>query len=88
MREVKALGFFDIETEGKEIKYLPHKNIYAKDLETDIDIQKIYYGKCSLYLIQYVPEGEEVKAYYLKVLNQETKSKSVTLQSLHLFIII
>ena len=71
----KSLGFFDIETEGKEIKYLPHKNIYAKDLETDIDIQKIYYGKCSLYLIQYVPEVEEVKAYYLKVLNQETKKQ-------------
>lgn len=40
-----------------------------------MDIQKIYYGKCSLYLKKYVQEGEGVKAYYLKVLNRNTKKQ-------------
>lgn len=73
-RGKKKLYFFDIETESKEIKYLPHKNINSKDLENEMDIQKIYYGKCSLYLVRYAPE-EEIKAYYLKVLNRDTKKQ-------------
>lgn len=75
-RGKEASGFLDIETEAKEIKYLPHKNINSKDLENDMDTQKIYYGKCSLYIFKYVPVDEEVvKMYYLKVLNQETKKQ-------------
>lgn len=72
----KTLGFLDIETGNKEIKYLPHKNVNSKDLENGMDIQKIYYGKCSLYIHKYIPASEDVvKKYYLKLLNQKTKKQ-------------
>lgn len=72
----KTSQFLNIENARKEIKYLPHKNLNSKDLETDMDIQKIYYGKCSVYIFKYIPADEEVvKVYYLKVLNQETKKQ-------------
>lgn len=74
-RGEKKFDFFDIETGNKQKKYLPHKNINSKDLKNDMDIQKIYYGECSLYLVRYAPEGEEIRAYYLKVLNQDTKKQ-------------
>lgn len=67
-------NFFDIETEAKKKKYLPHRNLYSKQLETEIDVTRIYYGKCALYLFEYIPEGEtEIKKYYLKILNAKTK---------------
>lgn len=69
-------GFFDFTTENMEIKYLPHKNLNSKTLENDMDVQKIYYGRCALYIVKYVPTGEdEIKMYYLKVLNQDTKKQ-------------
>lgn len=37
-------------TNGGEIKYLPHKNFNSKILEDDMDVQKVYYGKCALYI--------------------------------------
>ena len=55
---------------------LPHKNLNSKTLENDMDVQKIYYGRCALYIVKYVPTGEdEIKMYYLKVLNQDTKKQ-------------
>ena len=69
-------NFLDFTTENKEIKYLPHKNLNSKTLENDMDVQKIYYGRCALYIVKYVPTGEdEIKMYYLKVLNQDTKKQ-------------
>lgn len=67
-------GFFNFICGSGEVKYLPHKNINSKTLDDDIDVQKIYYGKCALYLVKYIPQEEnEIKMYYLKVLNQDTK---------------
>ena len=69
-------GFLDFTTENKEVKYLPHKNLNSKKLDDDIGVQKIYYGRCALYIFKYVPNGEdEIKMYYLKVLNQDTKKQ-------------
>lgn len=68
--------FLNFTTEGGKIKYLPHKNINSKTLEDDIDVQKVYYGKCALYIIKYIPQEEkEIKMYYLKVLHQDTKKQ-------------
>ena len=49
-------GFLDFTTENMEIKYLPHKNLNSKTLENDMDVQKIYYGRCALYIVKYVLE--------------------------------
>lgn len=69
-------SFLDFTTENMEVKYLPHKNLNSKTLDDDMDVQKIYYGRCALYIIKYVPNGEdEIKMYYLKVLNQDTKKQ-------------
>lgn len=69
-------GFLDFTTENMEIKYLPHKSLYSKTLEDDMDVQTIYYGICALYIVKYVPNGEDdIKMYYLKVLNQDTKKQ-------------
>jgi len=66
----------DFTTEKGENKYLPHKNLYSKTLDNDIDVQKIYYGKCALYIVKYIPDEEnEIKMYYLKVLNIENKKQ-------------
>lgn len=68
--------FLEFTTENMEIKYLPHKNLNSKTLEDDIDVQKIYYGRCALYIFKYIPDGElEIKMYYLKVLNKDTKKQ-------------
>ncbi len=68
--------FLDFTTEKEETKYLPHKNLNSNTLENDIDVQKIYYGRCALYIVKYIPAGEdEIKMYYLKVLNQDTKKQ-------------
>lgn len=68
------IGFLDFTTERGEKKYLPSKNLYSRTLEDDMEVQKIYYGECALYIVKYIPEGEqEVKKYYLKVLNMSTK---------------
>lgn len=68
--------FFTITTEEHKKKYLPHKSLYSKNLDDEIDVTKIYYGKCAVYLYQYIPKGEEeVKTYYLKILNSETKKQ-------------
>lgn len=42
--------FLNFTTNGGEIKYLPHKNFNSKILEDDMDVQKVYYGKCALYI--------------------------------------
>lgn len=68
--------FLTITTEGNRKKYLPHKSLYSKNLDDEIDVTKIYYGKCAVYLYPYIPKGEEeVKTYYLKILNSETKKQ-------------
>lgn len=57
---------------SKKKRYLPHKNFTIGNLDKDIDIQKIFYGRCSLYIVKYIPTGEtDIKKYYLKVLSQE-----------------
>lgn len=67
-------GFLDFLTKGNVKKYLPHKNFTVGTLSEDLDIQKIFYGKCCLYILQYILEGEdEVKRYYLKVLDHKSK---------------
>ena len=43
-------------------------------MEEDMDIQKIYYGKCALYIYKYVSK-DEIKMYYLKVLNKNSKKQ-------------
>lgn len=69
-------NFFDIKGNGGETKYLPHKNFNSMNLEDDMDIQKIYYGKCALYIYKYVPKDEtDIKMYYLKVLNKNSKKQ-------------
>lgn len=69
-------GFLNFTTNSKKKKYLPHKNFTVGMLDDDLYIQKIFYGKSSLYLFQYIPDGEiEVKMYYLKVLNQKSKKQ-------------
>ncbi len=69
-------NYFDIKGDRGEIKYLPHKNFNSKNLEEDMDIQKIYYGKCALYIYKYVPKDEtDIKMYYLKVLNKNSKKQ-------------
>ena len=66
--------FLDIETIEKKKKYLPHKSLYSEEFDTENDVIKIYYGKCALYLHEYIPEGEiEVRKYYLKILNIKTR---------------
>lgn len=69
-------NFLNFTAESGETKYLPHKNFNSKTLEDDIDVQKIYYGKCALYIIKYIPQEEnEIKMYYLKILHQDTKKQ-------------
>ena len=69
-------NFLTITTEGNRKKYLPHKSLYSKKLDDEIDVTKIYYGKCAVYLYKYIPKGEEeVKTYYLKILNLDTKKQ-------------
>jgi len=68
--------FLNITIEGNRKKYLPHKSLYSKTLDDEIDATKIYYGKCTLYLYKYIPEGDkEAKIYYLKILNSDTKKQ-------------
>lgn len=69
-------SFLNFNTDSGETKYLPHKNINSKSLGDDIGVQKIYYGRCALYIVKYIPFGEnDIKMCYLKVLNQETKKQ-------------
>ena len=69
-------NFLNFTTNGGEIKHLPHKNFNAKTLEDDMDVQKVYYGKCALYIKKYIlHEKNEIKKYYLKVLHQDTKKQ-------------
>lgn len=68
--------FFTITTTGNKKKYLPHKSLYSNNLDDEIDVTKIYYGKCAVYLYKYIAKDEkEVKAYYLKILHSETKKQ-------------
>lgn len=70
------IGFLDFVTESGEYKYLPHKSLYSKTLEDDIDVQRIYYGECALYIVKYTPKEEnEIKKYYLKILNINNKKQ-------------
>ena len=67
-------SFCDIIGKGGKNKYLPHKNFNCGNLEIDLDEQKIYYGRCFLYIVKYIPKNEnEVKMYYLKVLSPDNK---------------
>ena len=50
--------FLDFTADDGETKYLPHKSLYSNNLDEDIDVQKIYYGKCLLYINKYIPDGE------------------------------
>lgn len=69
-------NFLDFTGDSGKIKYLPHKNLNSKNLEEDMDIQKIYYGNCALYIYKYIPKDEtDVKMYYLKVLNKNSKKQ-------------
>ncbi len=69
-------SFLNFNTDSGETKYLPHKNFNSKSFGDDIGIQKIYYGRCALYIVKYIPQEEnDIKMYYLKVLNQETKKQ-------------
>ena len=69
-------NFLDIQGDRGQRKYLPHKNLNASNLDEDIDEQKIYYGRCALWLYQYIPlEEEEIKMYYLKVLDRNNKKQ-------------
>lgn len=69
--------FLNFTTNSRNMKkHLPHKNFTFGILNDDLDIQKIFYGKSSLYIHQYIPDGEiEVKVYYLKVLEQKSKKQ-------------
>ena len=69
-------NFFDYEGNGGERKYLPHKNFNSGNLDENMDIQKIYYGRCALYIYKYIPKDEkDIKMYYLKVLNKNNKKQ-------------
>ena len=68
-------SFLDFETESGEIKYLPHRSLYSHKLEESLDIQTIYYGECLLYIYKYMPNGKDIKMYYLKILNKKTKKQ-------------
>ena len=69
-------NFLDFKVDSGEIKYLPHKNFNSNNLEEDMDIQKIYYGKCALYIYKYAPKDEtDIKMYYLKVLDKNNKKQ-------------
>lgn len=76
MRGVKKSknNFFNFKGNSGEKKYLPHKNFNSGNLEEDMDIQKIYYGKCALYIYKYIQESD-IKKYYLKVLNVDSKKQ-------------
>lgn len=68
--------FFNFVGDNGEIKYLPHKNFNTGNLDDEINVQKIYYGRCSLYMIRYIPENErDVVKYYLKVLDRDDKKQ-------------
>lgn len=67
-------NFLVINGNNGEKKYLPHKNFNSGNLEEYMDIQKIYYGKCALYISKYIPKDEtDIKMYYLKVLSENRK---------------
>ena len=69
-------NFFDFNGNGGERKYLPHKNFNSGNLKEDMDIQKIYYGKCALYIYKYIPKGgADIKMYYLKILSRNSKKQ-------------
>lgn len=60
----------------KRSQYLPHKNFNSGNLKEDMDIQKIYYGKCALYIYKYIPKGgADIKMYYLKILSRNSKKQ-------------
>lgn len=74
-------NFLLISCESNIKKYLPHKNFNSKNLEETMDIQKIYYGTCALYVCKYIPEGEtQIKKYYLKILNKSNKKQICELE--------
>ena len=67
-------SFIEIKGNYGERKYLPHKNLNVGNLEEDMDIQKIYYGKCAVYIRKYIPKDKAaIKMYYLKILNRNRK---------------
>ena len=69
-------NFFDFKGNSGERKYLPHKNFNSGNLEEDMDIQKIYYGKCALYIYKYRHKDEtDIKMYYLKILSRNSKKQ-------------
>ena len=67
MRGVKKSknNFFNFKGNSGEKKYLPHKNFNWGNLEEDMDIQKIYYGKCALYIYKYIQESD-IKSIILR----------------------
>ena len=63
---------FIIENRKRKRKYLPTISLYSQDIREELDKLKIYYGKCKVYYRIYTDKNEEIKRYYLQVLNNKT----------------
>ena len=53
-------------------KYLSTISLYSQHIREKSDRLKIYYGKCKVYYRTYIDKNEEIKRYYLQVLNNKT----------------
>ena len=63
---------FIIKNKEEKKKYLPTISLYSQHIREELDRLKIYYGKCKVYYRIYTNKNEEIKRYYLQVLNNKT----------------
>ena len=64
---------FCFENKQKIKKSIPSMSLYSDCLRKNIDMIKLFYGKCKIYCISHTDENtKEVKVYYLRILNNIT----------------
>lgn len=63
---------FIIKNKEEKKKYLPTISLYSQYIREELDRLKIHYGKCKVYYRIYTDKNEEIKKYYLQVLNNKT----------------
>lgn len=68
------IEFLNFKTKEQKKKYLPHKNLITKFDDTDLDVQRIFYGECDISIRVFKVE-DEIKRYYLKIISIEKKYK-------------
>ena len=72
---------FCFENKQKIKKSIPSMSLYSDCLRRNIDMIKLFYGKCKIYCKSYTDENtKEVKVYYLQILNNVTNKSICSLK--------